>query len=344
MNILVHKRYHMPQKVSLKDVMKVLHADLIGKDSHRGITLTYGWMANQVGHFALGFIPTCALVIICGYEPIHSLFYVGLFWLLFEIYNALSPLYKKEYKGNGSFRIHWTNLTFDTFTDLCFFWFGGFSFYMFMGTDQLKWLIFAAALVFLLICIRFWFLTKLFQQNAFLPYQFRLSQWDGEISIKNKEIVSWFLSNGHQPHHFIVYGGKGKGKTRLTVGMANELAIRHLRSTYTTLSKWVGLLQESDNELEKSKISLWKWTDSHFLLIDDINPGVPESANKFSAADLKKFVEFSNGDRNKLALQKMSVAWVVGSNNETDTIESWVKVVRELGLNEDQIHIIDLNN
>jgi hypothetical protein len=44
--------------ITLKDVWKVLHADLIGKDSHRGITLTYGWFANQVGHFALGFVPS----------------------------------------------------------------------------------------------------------------------------------------------------------------------------------------------------------------------------------------------------------------------------------------------
>lgn len=334
----------MRRKVTLKEVIGVLHADLIGKDSHRGITLTYGWMANQLGHFALGFIPTSALVIIWGFQPWQSLLYVGLFWLAFEIYNALSPLYKKEYKGNGSFRIHWTNLTFDTFTDLCFFWFGGFSFYLFNGTDQKKWLIFAGAFLFLLFCIRFWFLTKLFQQNAFLPYQFRLSQWDGAISTKDKEIVTWFLSNGHQPHHFIVYGGKGKGKTRLTVGIANELAIRHLRSTYTTLSKFVSLLQESDAELVKSKISLWKWTDSHFLLIDDINPGEPHSANKFTTDDLQKFIELSHADRNKIALQKMSVAWVVGSNNDNDSIEKWVGMIKDLGIDEHQIHVIDLNN
>ena len=333
----------MRRKVTIKEVISVLHADLIGKDSHRGITLTYGWMANQLGHFALGFIPTSGLVIIGGLDPLRALLYVGLFWLAFEIYNALSPLYKKEYKGNGSFKIHWSNLTFDTFTDLCFFWFGGFVFYLFTGTTQHKWLIFAGALLFLLFCIRFWFLTKLFQQNAFLPYQFRLSQWDGAISVKDKEIVNWFLSNGHQPHHFIVYGGKGKGKTRLTVGMANELAIRHLRSTYTTLSKWVTLLQESEEELRNSKIALWKWTDAHFLLIDDINPGEPIASNKFTANDLRNYINLKYADRNKVALQKMSVAWVVGSNNDDDSIENWIELIRELGISDNQIHVIDLN-
>lgn len=333
----------MQKGVSFQDVTGVLHADLIGKDSHRGITLTYGWMANQVGHFALGFIPTSALVIIFGHDPLNAFIYVGLFWLLFEIYNALSPLYKKEYKGNGSFRPQWGNLTFDTFTDLCFFWLGGYVYYLFNDIGATQGLILVGLLLYLAFSTRYWFLTKLFQQNAFLPYQFRLSQWDGEISSRNKERVKWFLSNGQTPQHFIVYGGKGKGKTRLMVGVANELAIRHFRSTYTTLAKWVSLLQESDDELSRSRISLWKWTDSSFLLIDDINPGSPTEANKYSSADVAAFVCRQHEERNKRALANMSVAWVVGSNREGDSVEQWKDLLRSFGLHDEQIHVLDLN-
>jgi hypothetical protein len=126
--------------------------------------------------------------------------------------------------------------------------------------------------------------------------------------------------------------------------MANELAIRHLRSTYTTLSKWVTLLQESDEELMKTKIALWKWTDAHFLLVDDINPGDPVSSNKFTANDLRNYIKLNHADRNKVALRKMSVAWVVGSNNDEDSIENWIELIRELGISENQIHVIDLNS
>ncbi len=45
--------------ISSKHVLKQLKDDLIGKDSYRGVTLTYTWLANQFGHFSLGFIPTC---------------------------------------------------------------------------------------------------------------------------------------------------------------------------------------------------------------------------------------------------------------------------------------------
>ena len=81
--------------IRLKDIISTLHADLIGKDSHRGITLTYGWLANQIGHYALGFIPT-SLLFLNGFSLLNSMLYVGFFWLAFEIYNALSPLYKKR--------------------------------------------------------------------------------------------------------------------------------------------------------------------------------------------------------------------------------------------------------
>ncbi len=46
------------QNISFKRILKQLKADLIGKDSYRGVTLTYAWLANQFGHISLGFIPT----------------------------------------------------------------------------------------------------------------------------------------------------------------------------------------------------------------------------------------------------------------------------------------------
>lgn len=334
----------MKRRISFKDVLSVLHADLIGKDSHRGITLTYGWMANQLGHFALGFIPTCVLTFALDFDPFTAFTYIGLFWLLFEIYNALSPLYKKEYKGNGSFKPQWGNLTFDTLTDLFFFWFGGYCFFLFSGMSNERLLILVLSIIVLFICIRYWFLTKLYQQNAFLPYQFRLSQWDGEISVENIQKVKWFLKNGHRPHHFLVYGSNGSGKTRLTVGMANELAIRHLKSTYTTMSKWCSLIQESEEELKRSKRALWTWNESHFLLIDDINPGIPDEANRMKSTDLAAFVHSKYVERNIHSLKNMSVAWVIGKNASNDNVENWKNTLIQFGIPMDQIHLIDLDD
>lgn len=332
----------MAKKITLKDIWKVLHSDLIGKDSHRGITLTYGWMANQVGHFALGFVPTF-IVYMCTDNAIKSLFYVAGFWTLFEIYNASSPLFKKEYKGNGSFRVRWGNLTFDTFTDLCFFWTGGFSMFMSVHYNTIEMISFCSGMFLLFFSIRYWILTKLFQQNAFFPYQFRLSQWSTPIRKDFCNVINKYLHDKPCGKHFVVFGSKGKGKTTLMVGMANEVAISHRPSTYTTLDKWVSMLQEDDETLLQTTNSLWTWNESEILLIDDINPGNPIEANKFKAKDILIYIDLNHQDRNRRAMKTMSVAWVIGSCSGDDKQENWVNMIQEIGVKPEDIVLIDLD-
>ena len=92
--------------ITRKQILGQLKRDLIGKDSHRGVTLTYSWLANQFGHFSLGFIPTFILfLIIQTPESIQqsaawAAIYVTAFWLLFETYNFLGPLlWKRTFKS-----------------------------------------------------------------------------------------------------------------------------------------------------------------------------------------------------------------------------------------------------
>ena len=335
----------MNHTITLKQIIQTIHADLIGKDSHRGITLTYGWFANQLGHFALGFIPI-ALLHVFGFNLTNSLIIVAGFWLTFEIYNAMSPLYKKEYKGNGSFKPHWSNLIFDTFTDLCFFWAGSLTYYFCVDTDASPiwiWLFFGG-LVALFFAIRYWFLTKLYQQNAFFPYQFRLSQWNGYIRQQDIEIIKSFLTKKESNRHFLVFGAKKSGKTTLTVGIANEMSIRHTRSLYTTYSKWISLLEDSDDELNRGNRSLWSWLSTDFLLIDDINPGVPVSSNKYTALETIEYINSSlYGSRNISTLISKNVAWVVGECEKNESVSDWIEMLKKMGVAEEMITVVNLN-
>lgn len=333
----------MSKKITGKQIWQTIHKDLIGKDSHRGITLTYGWFANQLGHLSLGFIPTAILHIV-GFTAEKSFLYVALFWLLFEIYNVLSPLYKSEYKGNGTFKIHWANLTFDTFTDLCFFWLGsGFYFVLVVPNSLFLWFFFGF-IVFIFFPSRFWFLTKLYQQNAFFPYQYRLSQWNGFIHSEDAEIISELVSNKKIGVHLVILGEKRTGKTTISVGVGNELSIRHKRTTYTTLAKWVSTLDESDELLRKSGRSLWAWIDADFLIIDDINPGVPEEANLYEASNIYGFIQNSKFlERNKATLSTKSVAWVVGSCSCNDDQKNWIQMLENIGIERDKIIVVNLN-
>lgn len=332
----------MKGKITFKDILSTLHSDLIGKDSHRGITLTYGWMANQVGHFALGFIPVTILYSF-DFGLREGFISVSLFWLAFEIYNALSPLYKKEYRGNGKFKVQWKNLTSDTFTDLCFFWLGSSTMYFIQGGDKSFLWAYFLLLLLLIVFTCFWFLTKFYQQNAYLPYPFRLSQWNNPISDESRDHIMSYWKQPDTVRHFIVIGNKGSGKTRLMVGVANEMAIRHRLSTYTTFTKFISQLQEPNEELNRNSYSKWNWTESDFIIVDDINPVEPISANLVKASDVINFIDLQLSERNRKCLMNTSFAWVVGEYNQDDSSESWVKALKDLGISENCIHLVNLN-
>src|SRR5437868_6970539 len=96
----------MQRNITRKDVLRQLGADLIGKDSYRGVTLTYTWLANQFGHFSLGFVPTILIHIFLynkslTYTALWPPIIISLFWLGFETYNFLGPLLKKKHSISG---------------------------------------------------------------------------------------------------------------------------------------------------------------------------------------------------------------------------------------------------
>ena len=82
--------------MTTRNVLAQLKADLIGKDSYRGVTLSYTWLANQMGHLALGFIPTIiAYVVITRittwpHPQLTAAIIIGSTWTVFEAYNRVT--------------------------------------------------------------------------------------------------------------------------------------------------------------------------------------------------------------------------------------------------------------
>ncbi|MEO7120917.1 MAG: hypothetical protein ABIY62_07470 [Ginsengibacter sp.] len=101
----------MNKSITGRDIRNQLKADLIGKDSYRGVTLTYTWLANQFGHISLGFIPTfIVFMILSKYRGVDSAsllaaFFVSIVWFIFETFNFLGPLLlSKSLKKKQFFR------------------------------------------------------------------------------------------------------------------------------------------------------------------------------------------------------------------------------------------------
>jgi|GEM_PF-6513658 len=126
-------------KQTLKDILSQLKADLIGKDSYRGVTLSYSWLANLLGAFSAGYM----------FEP------------------SAVPL--------------WANLL--------------------------------LAILLIVFPGRDWYLTKIYQQKAIYPFQFRLSQWNFFMEPVQANLVKDYLKTAvKNKTHLLLFGAKTKAK------------------------------------------------------------------------------------------------------------------------------------
>tara|TARA_R110002126_G_scaffold77796_3_gene194026 strand:- start:99187 stop:100233 length:1047 start_codon:yes stop_codon:yes gene_type:complete len=347
----------MKNTITFKRVWQQLKADLIGKDSYRGITLTYAWLANQFGHISLGFIPSFLLYRFTETDDFYAALYVSAAWLLFEIYNFLGPLLSKKEsdsevvfipkKMSYKFEPKWGNVAFDTFTDVCFFTFGAFLFSLTIneGENSTVIIVLIVLFVYLLFASRYWFMTKMYQFYARFPFQFRLSQWDFDIHIDHKKKVDQFLKSiENEGSHLLIYGDFGTGKTSLGVGILNELSIKHNSCLYKNGIKMFNSFFD-DEAVETYEI--WNWRTADFLMIDDINPSKPIENELVSPQKLLSFIDTmqSENKTNRDTLIRKNVIWILGSKSIADAniTDKWEKLLLEIGVDERKISTINLS-
>ncbi|WP_026776663.1 ATP-binding protein [Polaribacter sp. Hel_I_88] len=348
----------MKKTIPFKRILKQLKDDAIGKDSHRGITLTYAWLANQFGHISLGFIPSYLLFYFSNFDAVKSSIYVSGFWLLFELYNFLGPLLSKSEsksdmvfipkKTTYKFKPKWNNLAFDTFTDVCFFAFGAFLFSLLIteGDNKTVLIVLSSLGIYLLFATRYWFVTKMYQFYARFPFQFRLSQWDFTIDAENKNKVEQFKkSTKKDGNHLLIYGALSTGKTSLGVGILNELSIKNNSCLYVNAFKMFNYFFNDENDvLEEHEI--WNWKTTNFLMIDDINPSEPIQDELISPKILLSFIDTLQpiNKANRDILKNKNIIWVLGNKQplKINYEDSWKNMLLEIGIPEEKITTISL--
>jgi uncharacterized Tic20 family protein len=347
----------MKKNIPFNRIIQQLKADLIGKDSHRGITLTYAWLANQFGHIALGFIPSFLLYKLFNIDAFNAALYVSLAWLLFEMYNFLGPLLtKKESKSDVvfiaketkyNFKPKWTNVAFDTFTDVCFFALGAFLFALSLTTAKHQTVVIILLLlsVYLIFATRYWYITKMYQFYARFPFQFRLSQWDFSIDAQNKENVENFLNSKSTGNHLLIYGSLNAGKTSLGVGILNELSIKNNSCLYVSAIKMFNYFFEKGDDILKSH-EIWNWKTTSYLMIDDINPSEPIEDELIQPEKLLTFIDTlkpENKENRKLLMQK-NIIWVLGNKQCLDDgdKDKWQEMLVNIGVAKHKITTVSL--
>ena len=346
----------MKKNISFKRILKQLKDDLIGKDSHRGVTLTYAWLANQFGHISLGFIPAFILFYLFSIDEFKAAIYISIGWLAFETYNFLGPLLSKKESSSDVFFIpktasykfnpKWANVAFDTFTDVCFFAFGAFLFALTItkGKDKIIIYILIALAVYLLIATRYWFVTKMYQFYARFPFQFRLSQWDFSIDGDNKSKVDAFLkSEKAEGNHLLISGALSTGKTSLGIGILNELSIKHNTCLYVSAMKMCNYFFKDEGDILETH-EIWDWQTVQFLMIDDINPTEPIQNELINPDILLSFIDTLTpiNTKNRALLKSKNVVWVLGSKLSDDEEKRWIQLLQNIGIQKDKILTVHL--
>lgn len=332
----------MKIQVPFSCIRKQLVYDLIGKDSYRGVTLSYAWLANQSGHFALGFVPTCFMYQwlrhcwAIEYPAKVAAWLVALFWLLFEVFNVLKSIFFSKPKGGFTFQPRWGNVVFDTATDVLVFAIGAFAASVACNWCHNLWIEWLVAMLLFLYPAYYWYTTKICQQQADFPFQFRLSQWAGGLTEEQKRTVLHFLAQGlnHQSQHLLVTGAINSGKTSIGIGIGNELAIQHQAVSYVTATKLLELFYLPNPALENNR--LWHWRNAGTLIIDDINPALPNGATAIflSSAIMKAHLQNPFfGQQNTTALLQQNVIWILGSGTGGQAqLSDWQSMLQQLGI------------
>lgn len=313
--------------------IKQLQKDLIGKDSHRGITLSYAWLANQLGHFSLGFIPS--IILSYSFKNTNSAYFclgIAFIWFVFECFNLFIPLLSNKKK---TFSHYWAHLIFDTLTDIIFFGFGASVAYWNTPNNYYGKQIVITLIITLIYPVYYWYTTRIYQQHAGLPFQYRLSQWNGVLCKKEKKLVEGYIQNriSHEGQYLLIFGTINEGKSNLGVAIANELAIKKEKCFYTTSAKFFSELSNPNKQDNR----IWNIYNCDYLIIDDINTDQPLYGKENTPKDFLSYFKVTPYD-----ICSKNIIWVLGKLEPYEKNE-WKEMIHKLCIKEDYITTINLS-
>lgn len=301
--------------LGLRRVFTQVARDLYGtKDVQDAIMATYVWMADQIGHIALGLLPTLLLGwiwhLVCDAIGLGEGWAVGgciaiavglfLYWISKERQDYVDT-YERAAKR---FPFNSADILWNIKTALLYFAIGGLL--ALAALIGWPWLLGALALtIYPGVRVAFWWLRrKLAFQQAGLPYLYRLTNFKGMIGdealtavaglcdLKERPVVLWKVLFGRDIiekaapvtcRHLLVTGPLRSGKTSLAVGIGTEFAFALGIGRYLSASKLMELMTgppdankmvESEMEYDDGRM-LWPLAECDLVIIDDVDGGLP---------------------------------------------------------------------
>jgi hypothetical protein len=227
-------------KFSWLELAKQFKDDLWCKEVATGYTVSYTWMANQLGHFALGFVPAIYFI---WYIPVLLMAIKEFFDVKIEFNksNGLYPVPKSDIVLNASTATYFTLVG-----ALCAF--NPLTLFVTIPTS--------------LFVMKHWISQKKCFQQSGLPYVMRLnyvekSRFDNPEHAKI--LIDKFMNN--EIPKLVITGNKDSGKTMLATAIGTELGFNMVKCLYTT---------EQDMLTRKTvHLAFVLWSDPEVMIIDD---------------------------------------------------------------------------
>ena len=331
-------------------VFQQMISDLTTKDSHRAATLSYAFLANQLGHLALGYIAAAFFNFILAFlEDADIIFDAQKDSIWINIIAASLSAFTwfcvefvyvvKAKAGNGSttFPPEMSQIYEDVTVDLLFFWLGAFL-VLFFRLDDYHNQLFIVSLIWAVILFLWamkFFRIRMLQQYIGLPFHKRLM--DCEISYDSNHtsvhtMVNTILRSGEKGH-WIVTGRSNTKKTSLAVGVATDGAFKAKKSSYLTANSLVEECLRSDSDFENERHHHWSWRYADIVIIDNLvvdriiqNDSVVISPDQLAVEFWDGYTQ--NGNCNNFhPFRSANVIWILGTE-DNGIISSWKRRLR----------------
>jgi len=355
-----------PHPFSFFTVLAAAKHDCFGtKDVQDAVTATYVWMADQIGHLTLGFVPTLLLCwlwsavwqgwiepcltaptcSVCGAVSYLGYFVAALLVWGVWVYKEIADYRDSVAKLKGIFPPDRSDLRHNVQAALLYFAIGGI---LAAAAFATAWAVLIALLVLIVpgIATAFWWLQrKVAFQQAGLPYLYRLANFP--FPITPSELAAIGTVSGppgetRDGHHIVIGGPIGTGKTSLAVGVGTEFAFslgigRYL--SFIDLLELAGTPGGRDGamEFDDGRV-LWPWRDCSLLIIDDVNAGLNGGSTVMPESLPALLANLDQKQRDLMGKRRM--VWVVGVS---DKLGDWCQALSSFfGVPMDHVAAIDL--
>jgi hypothetical protein len=326
---------------SWADLVKQVRLDLFAKGVQTGYSTTYSWLADQFGHFALGYILTAESRFFSHDDAFWTLLISSVGLGAFAVLEGLDyRAAAKDAAAAGLFPLRRADVIKDAGTAVWYFFSG-----MVIAAQTLvpgAWgvAVTILALFVNLLIARWWLSRKMCFQRADLPFILRLSDLRLTVARPARSVaingITRFASLNGPWKHLLIVGSLQSGKTSLVCAVGTEHTFQLGPARYLTYLAFRQIAQSGQDALSSKTRELWPWDKSNIVILDDIDLRAVGAARREHRELIDELRQLPNIDR----LKKCRTIWVLSDPSQE---EAWRLAISHV-LETDQIGIVELSS